>query len=249
MDKERFYIDNQGAVAENERSSISKAFDLAKQIDGITEVVLLIHTKSNTGYLERVFGDQKVKDLFKGTLMLFKNGPRVKIETVKTIQDHTSDKIIVAFGLESDELFVYDDYYNTHAIVGHPWVKDSVEEWAKTWGATEITTNKKAAFYPLPDTVVCRAFDDLTEDINMTTGIHHPSDEEQCKTFLRALHKYEYRLDEQEVFAYLVREKSWKTRHAKEVAELINRINTGRSFQGGRKTGLQHYIKAWKERS
>jgi len=89
--------------------------------------------------------------------------------------------------------------------------------------------------------------EDLTDSINMSTGITHPSDEEQAKTYILALHKYEPSLDANIVGAYLVRDLNWDTDHAKEIEKLINTLNNGKYFQGGRRTGLQHYYKQWKK--
>lgn len=68
----------------------------------------------------------------------------------------------------------------------------------------------------------------------MSTGIKYPSDNERAKTYIRALHKYEPELDGIIVEAYLVNSLNWETRHAQDVKKLIDTLNSGKTFQGGK---------------
>lgn len=83
----------------------------------------------------------------------------------------------------------------------------------------------------------------------MRTGISHPSDKDQAKTYIRALHKYESELKAEEVVTYLVTELGWTFNHANDVGKLITTLCVGRYFHGGEKVGLQNYYKRWKEKS
>lgn len=248
MEKLRFYTNNIGPIKENERKSLQKAFHLAKNIDGISEVTILIHTKSNTGYLERTFGRSIIKNLFDGQFNLFDGGPRVKIETTRTINDNTKKRILLSFGLSSKELFKYDNFYSVVAIIGHQWAENELKDWAESWGVEEIFSGTKIYKNYNLDKVVKFALDDLTDSINMTTGIHNPMDEELCKTYLRTLNKYGFELNEKSISAYLITEKGWDSDHASDVIKLICKLNSGSYFKGGKKTGLQNYLKNWKSR-
>jgi hypothetical protein len=248
MKKDRFFINNTGPDERNEKKSIQSILDYAMKHKNIDEVVFLIHTKTNTGYFERVLDPQMVKDLKAGKLKVSENGPRISIYTIKTIANSFSHQMaVLAFGLDSDELFILDDIYEIAAIFSHPWINEEVLRWAKTWGAQNIETNEKEKLFQLPELIIQKAFDSLTNCINLSTGIHHPSDNELCKTYLRALNKYNYALNEEETFAYLVREKNWHTEYASDVIKLISALNSGRTFKGGKKTGLQNYIKHWQK--
>lgn len=99
-----------------------------------------------------------------------------------------------------------------------------------------------------PDKVVQEAFNDLSQSINMSTGITHPMDNEQCKTYLRALHKYDYELNSIIIFSYLTTELNWEADNANDVIKLNDKLNSGGYFMGGSKTGLQNYVKDWKSR-
>src|SRR5690554_4973553 len=206
MEKRRYYNDNIGPIKENEVLAFKKALELCNEIGDITQIVLLIHTKRNTGYLERIFGTRNLNDFFRG-IRIDSNFPPLKIETVRTFNDHwTGKKIVVTFGLRSNELYKYDDYHNVAGIIAHQWSEDSVKDWAKSWGAVNLKSEIKIEKTALPDKVVQQAFIDLSNSINMTTGIHHFMDEEQCKTYIRALNKYNYELNSKEIFSFLTTE-------------------------------------------
>lgn len=206
MEKERFYTENIGPIKENELASIRKALEICRANNEISEVTLLIHTKNNTGYIKRVFNGANIKPLFSGA-KIDNELPLFKIETLKTIDDnYIKKRVLVAFGLRSDELFKYDDFESIVAIIAHQWSENGVKEWAQTWAATEILSDIKAPKMNYPHKVVQEAFNDLTKSINMSTGITHFMDEELCKTYLRALYEYEYTLNSQEINAYLITE-------------------------------------------
>lgn len=248
MEKIRYYNKNTGPIKEAEVLAFRKSLQLCNEIDNIEEIVLLIHTKNNTGYLERIFGTRNLNSYFKG-IRLDPKYPIFKIETLKTFSDSWKKNIIlVCFGLRSDELSKYDDFESVKAIIAHQWKDPDVENWAKSWSAINLETEIRAEKMPFPDKIVQEAFNDLSRSINMTTGITHPMDNEECKTFLRALHKYNYELDATKIFAYLTTELSWEAENAKDVIKLVEKLNSGGYFMGGSKTGLQNYIKEWKSR-
>lgn len=73
-------------------------------------------------------------------------------------------------------------------------------------------------------------------------------DNDRCKTYLRALNKYNYELNPIKIKSYLVANLNWDNRHAEDVIKLIEKLNSGSYFMGGEKTGLQNHIKRWKSR-
>lgn len=246
MEKKRYFNNNIGPIKDNEILALNKAFELCDEIEGITQITLLIHTKGNTAYLERIFNTRNLKKFFSG-VKIDENYPPLKIETVRTFNDDWEGKIIVvSFGLRSNELHKYDDYENIAGIIAHQWSEDSVKDWAKSWGAINLESDTEIEKTSLPDKVVQQAFIDLSNSINMTTGIRHFMDEEQCKTYIRALHKYNYELNSKEIFSFLTTGLGWESEDANDVIKLINKINSGGYFKGGAKIGLQYYIKQWK---
>ncbi len=248
MKKYRYFNNNTGPIKENEIKAFQKALQICDIEKDIDEIILLIHTKGNTGYIERIFDTGNVKKLFNG-VKIEQNYPPVRIETIRTFNDHYQSKIIiVCFGLRSEEIYKYEDFECVIGIVAHQWMEPGVQNWAKTYGAINIDTNEEIEKTEKPDLIVQNALKDLTSSINMSTGIVHSDDNERCKTYIRALKKYNYELNSQKVFSYLTAELNWDSDHANDVVKLIDKINTGGYFQGGAKTGLKYYIKRWQEK-
>jgi hypothetical protein len=246
MEKIRFYSSNIGPIKENELKALKKAIQICTENDEIQEITALIHTKNNTGYLERIFETRDAKNFFTG-IKIDSSIPILKTETIKTINDDWNKKrVLITFGLRSEELYLYDEFESVVAIIAHQWNENGVQEWAKTWGAVNILTNQTSEKHNLPNKVVQNALNDLTNSINMSTGINHSSDEDLCKTYLRALNKYEYQLNQVEINSYLISELNWQADNAKDVIQLIDKLNSGSYFKGGDKTGLQNHIKRWK---
>lgn len=249
MDKKRFYINTKGNDDEAYREAMDFACKLSNESPSIKRIILLIHTKQNTGWFERLFGSEVVKKLFNGTH--FKNcSPIFKFETKKTYDDlFEASDIVISCGLDSEDLLKIDDFYSVQAIIAIPWLPEKLQKWVQTWNPVEIRGNQESVVsYPEPSCIVIKALEELTNDINMSTGIINPFDNEQAKTYILALHKYESSLDENIVGAYLIRCLGWETQHAKDIEALIKTLNSGRHFKGGNRTSLQHYYKAWQEK-
>ena len=246
MEKKRYYFDTMGNDDEAYKEAISLAHDLAKSDPEIGRIILLAHAKGSIGWLERAYGHEDVKKMQKGAKLSNCNAS-IKVESKRTYKNPVGTKdIVITMGLDSDDVFKVDDFCSVKAIIAIPWLKEGLERWISTWGPIEARTATKAPKFSKLDCIVQEAFKSLTRTINMTTGIHHPSDNNRAKTYIRALHKYG-EIDGAQVAGFLVSELGWDAKHADEVKALIDRLNEGRYFQGGDKTGLQNHYKRWKE--
>lgn len=67
-------------------------------------------------------------------------------------------------------------------------------------------------------------------------------------TYIRTIHKYLPEVSSSQIEDILVTELNWKNENAIQVGELLDRLNNGRPFRGGAKTGLAQYYKGWKEK-
>jgi len=246
----KFYIDTEANDDKAYQLAMQFACELSKNDSEIKKIVLYIHTKQNTSWFARFYGDDVVKKLFNG--LKFNDCPAMfKFETkltYKKSQYGNSSDVVICCGIDSDDILKIDDYHSVKYIIAIPWIKKLTEKWIRTWSAKEISGKKNSEEkYSEPSSIVKLAMQELTSKINMTTGINHPMDNDRAKTYIKSLHKYEKELDADLVGAYLVRELNWDTRHAKDIEKLIETLNSGRFFRGGQKTGLQNYYKRWKK--
>jgi len=245
----KFYIDTEANDDDAYQLAMSFACELSKKDSDIENVILYIHTKRNTGWFDRLYGPETVKKLFKGAR--FNDCPALfKFETKLTYKSSmysNSTDIVICCGIDSEDILKIDNYSSVKYIIAIPWLRELTEKWIRTWNAVEISGKGSSNDnYPEPTCIVKKAMEHLTNTINMSTGIHHPMDNDRAKTYIRALHKYESELNADIVGAYLVRELNWSTEHAKDVEKLINTLNNGKYFKGGERKGLQNYYKRWK---
>lgn len=247
----RFYIDTEANDDDAYQFAMQYACSLAEKDSDIQRIVLYIPGKQTTGWFNRLFDSNTVKKLFTG--LKFSDCPvpfkfETKITYKKSQYGNPSD-IVICCGIDSEDIFKIDDYHSVKYIIAIPWLRKFTEKWIKTWNAVEISGkgNPDEKFQD-PSCIVKKAMEDLSNSINMSTGILHPMDEDRAKTYIRALHKYEPKLDPDIVGAYLIRELNWDTQYAKDIQKLIETLNKGSYFKGGEKTGLQDYYKAWKKK-
>lgn len=249
--KNKFYVNAEGNDDAAYKTAMQFACELSKKDQEINRVVLLIHTKTNTGWFERLFDSETVKKLFIG--IRFKDcSPLYKFETMityKKSQYGNPQDVVICCALDSEDIFKIDEHYSAKYIIAVPWLKQLSEKWIKTWAATEISGKSESSVdkFLEPTAIVKKALENLTKCINMSSGLNHPMDNDRAKTFIKALHKYENELNDDIVGSYLVRELNWDPSVAKEIEKLINTLNQGRFFKGGEKTGLQNYYKQWKK--
>jgi len=250
MKKQRFYINTQGNDDISARAkAIQFAIKFADEDLEIEQIILLIYSKTNDGWFEGFFDEKVAKNLYKGIKFSDCRVP-VIIKTSKTFKESyrkIPSEIVVVFGMDSDQLNKIEDFYSVKVIVLVPWLKESVKKWLQTWNPEEINGNNDIIeTYPEPSEVVKKAMNSLTSTINMSTGISHPMDEEKAKTYILSLHKYEPVLDADVVGSYLVKHLNWQTEDAADIEKLINILNAGKFFKGGKRTGLKEYYNRWK---
>jgi hypothetical protein len=247
MDKDRYYVNAELNDDEAYRDAINFARKFCNENGDIAKVILLARTKHNVDWLERIYGHDSLKKLFQGTRI--KDCDAIfKIETLATFKKaDIKNSLVITLALDTAELTQVDDHYDVRAIVAVPWQIPLLEKWIKSWGATDIRGQKPKETFASPPCVVKAALDELTKNINRSSGLTHPNDNHRAKTYVRALFKAGYELDVNQIHAYLVNELSWDSRHAESLEELIETLKAGKHFQGGDTTGLAKYINTWKE--
>lgn len=251
----KYYVDieHDGFNQEAYLQAFKFAIKLAKQNKDANRIVCYIHTKGNTGYFEPFFDNKLIKKLFDGDVSFEPFPVPLTIETKSTYAKNkyysSNNDIVLAFGMDLEDLEALDDYRGVKYIVAIPWLKEKTMPWVSRWNAEEITGKKDEKTEAELSVVVKVALTELTASINMSTGIVNPFDNSLAKTYIRALHKYENELKPEAVVSFLVTELGWTSSHANDVGKLIATLNDGRYFKGGEKTGLHFYYKRWKEKA
>jgi hypothetical protein len=246
MEKQRYFIDTHGPDMQACKDGIAKGIELALSDSELDRVILLIPSKSNTQMLEDLFSKEAVKVMFRGT-GIDGHSETIKIESVRTFNKYRPSVVVVALHIRNEDLNKVDDSYSAKVIIAIPWVKGELDDWIRTWTPVELHGKTvEVEPYSGPSWIVIKALESLTHGINMSTGISHPSDNQKAKTIALALHKYETSLHPTEIKSYLVGKLNWTQDNASKFTNLIQTLNDGRYFKGGRRTGLREIYKQWK---
>jgi len=243
--RERYYIPAHGPDKAAVTATIKKAIERSNALPDVGRIVFLTYDLKNTQWLEEQFGHDAAKKLKEGGT--FKSTAAIgKFDSVKTYKSKGND-IVIAFCLRSDNLLLVDDSYDISAMFVIPWINEDIEKWKRITNAINITDNVTSASYDQPPCEVRQALQNLTKTINTSTGITNPSDSDLAKTYLRALNKAGFALNALNIESYLIKDLNWSKVHSDELLEIINKINAGKSFQGGDKTGHKYHIDRWKK--
>lgn len=242
--RSRFYVDSEpnddNAIAE----AMAHACVLAKGESRRCKIVFLSHTLSNTAWFQRLIGESQAKELVNG-IELPEFNAHLKTESLKTFKNNAD--IVVTCALDDKELLNLESTSSARVIIAVPWQKKGLEKWLSTYQPTDLRTNRPASSSPEPNCIIKTALKNLTNLVNISNGINHPSDRETAKTYVRTLHKYEDTIDPNVVRTYLIAKLGWAPNHADDVVKLFETLNAGKFFQGGERTGLQKIYKRWKD--
>jgi hypothetical protein len=240
----KFYFCIKANQDEAFKSGIHFAITRSKNDPDIEQIIILLfHTKNNIDIFKRGFGNETIKELFKDVPYEFKTKITYKDINVSKPQD-----IVICYGLNSEDILRIDQYRRVKHLIAIHSLKTHIAKWILARNAQDILGEMQISEYLEPSCIVRKAMEELTgTQYNEFTGLDGIEAEDTAKTFISALHRYEKELNSNHVWVYLVRHENWKPEHAKYLEDLINILNQGRHFQGGKKTGLKSYYKKWKE--
>lgn len=108
------------------------------------------------------------------------------------------------------------------------WNLEEVEVWADGIGAIDLLGVREQGDAEIEDVVLRGAMRSLTNSVNLSTGISHPSDWDHAVIALRALRKRGHTLDADEVEAWAVAN-GWTYDHAADLGTLVREMAAGKA--------------------
>ena len=246
MSEYKFYIDTEGNDDNAYVEAMKKASEIAQADNSVKRVILLVNTKTNTGWFERILGAAAVKKLFTG-IKITGFFPQYKLETKVTFKDHSTDSyVVITCGWDAGEVSKIDDYYSAKYIIAIPWSKNALDRWVKTWSAVELR-GKAINHFSTVTCIVKTAFERLTTAVNLASGLTHPSDVELAKTYILALYTYEPTLDKDAICGYLISSLGWESDEVKLIKGYMDTLTNGKSLRGAKKGEIKYFYDQWKE--
>lgn len=240
-----FYLDItdfNNNISDALKQAIKCALEAAKCAN-ISRVVIIVPINSvakEVGEFLLAFGCRGSK----GTYNLIGYSTNIVINSIANYNNFKTDAVIY-FALSSEEIFKIEEQHRFELEIAIKEYRD-IDLWKGTWDVVNPQTMVHIKY--VPDDKVMHAFDQQTNNINIThSKSFHSSDEESVKRFIRTLNEMEPKINPDEIFAYIKREKHWTLGLCKLVYEWISLLNNGRFFKGGKisKTEMKKLYANW----
>ena len=218
----RILVRNHGPDEKAAIKAIAVAFKEALS-NGADRIDLIVPAKSafSGSVVAKALGDGATKQLLAGKTVLIKDGVSLKLESPDTLRHSTSVRIALATYLDGKGIRAVDGLSNLKCIVFLPWISDEGEGWQQSWGAEvlgEKTPDADLHLHPQLEQKLTA----LTNTINLSTGLSHPSDMEAAKRMFNSLIIDSIPFDPVAVRSWALRN-GWRPDLAEELYELAKK--------------------------
>ena len=173
----RYLIPAYGPEIEPVRKAFRLAVELSQQLDSQVEVVMVTPVKNlRETAIEIVIGKEYTKALEKGQKVRLCENALIGFESERTLNEYRSYGILIAFYPNKRLLDKIDSIRDLEHIIVVPWTMESIENWAGTWAPVVIGDSKPQKQIVMDNPVVVEAMKLLTDTINLSSGLNHPSE-------------------------------------------------------------------------
>ena len=253
--KNKYYADAYGVDMDALLACIRKGFELANSDDEIKRVVLYSYTKNNFMQISQIFGAEKVNQMFsrplkfKGCFKPIICATEITYKKECEYKDTPKD-VVICCHMDSKAVCKVDDYLTAKYIIALSWTLDGLKDWKLRWNVQNVSgKNDDKEQIKKVNPILEIALREMDNRMFNSKNFGHPDDEEVCKTYIRAIHKYLPEITPTDMENFLVSELGWENKNSAEVGKLLQRLKEGRTFQGGKKTYLKKYYNNWIQES
>jgi hypothetical protein len=221
---DRFFISAYGVDRHAERAGVMWLVrDGARRG---TAGAIVVPGVDSIGNLARSIGQPAAATATKSRYFTVEGTP-IKVFTGRTKPSRFDGPVLVPWA--SDAMVQAAEEMRPPAICGMPWSEQDLVEWRRAWNPVDVGTGEPVGegAATVSSSLVEAALVSLTGTVNMSTGIHHPSDEQQAKRLFKALYLEGEPLDEVEIRTWAISH-GWEPRFAGDLAELAGKIAAGR---------------------
>jgi hypothetical protein len=218
------------------KKAIGLAIQLHTRLNCSGEIVLLVPNKKTVDgtTLVGAIGLKAVSELKKNRTITVNYTHRLRLESESTIKKVYGAEVIVAIYAYPKMLDEVDRLLDVKAVVVVPWNMNDVTMWIQTWNpiifGQQPTPPKKLIQNP----VVEQALRTITNRINLSTGLGHPSDHEFAIDLLKCVHKRLGLESASSTRAWAI-QNGWYPEDADQLARIVQSLLDGKRVHGGRK--------------
>ena len=215
----RFIVENHGASSAGVHTALVGALDLCAQF-GAKQITLVMPTKGNFDgtVISEVLGKEVTKALQKSRPVNIE-GVALCLESPQTLRNKMSSGVVLAAHISIKDMEIVDATHSANAILFLPWIEEEGKQWLSTWMPKVIGPNTWNASGGTLDSEVEAALDRLTRNINLGSGLGHPSDLAAARRVIATLKSDGHPIDPEEI-------RRWALRHnwSATAAETLKKI-------------------------
>lgn len=225
---ERFFIDAHGADEDALRAGFVWLLGFARD-GGHARAAVFVPGLRQVEALGRAIGEQAAKELEKKRAIVV-GGVTIDLLIQSKLPFSYQEGPVLAVWVDDKQLDRLDDL-RTPALCAIPWNRVDVDGWKTNWNPTDARTGEPGGRdETVSNPVVVSALTSLTARVNVSTGLTHSSDKSAAVEMFRELKKAGEDFDPDEVRAWAVRH-GWRPDHARELAELAQKLKDGQRVQ------------------
>jgi hypothetical protein len=240
---DRFYIDAHGSDDEALRLGFEWLITRAGDEDGAGGV--LVSGVRQIGSLAHAIGAEGAAALEK-TRQVSADGTTLEILLYKKLPlDYEGP--ILALWVDDKQLLRIEEL-RPSAILVIPWNRADIDTWKANFAPTDLRSGTTAQAAPPLDPVAEAALRSLTESVNLSTGLSHPSDKRDAVWTFRLLSQASILVDPVSVEARAV-QLGWRAKDAAELAEVAAGVRDGKRYQVGSKAFADDIVDQWRQRA
>ncbi|MFL5781068.1 MAG: hypothetical protein ACJ760_07145 [Thermoleophilaceae bacterium] len=244
---ERVFIDAHGVDDDAVKRGFRWLFAFSQEHD-CPRAAVVVPGVPNIANLGRVLGEQNATRLQKNR-ELSANGVVLVAYTDRTLPFDLDGVPVLAVWVDDKQLRKIDGL-SAAAICAIPWTSDGITEWTANWNPTDLRTGEAGGpEQTVLNPVVVAGLTSLTDRVNLSTGLGHPSDKDSAIGLFKLLTGAGEDYDPNQIRAWAVQH-GWEPDDAAELAELSGKIRAGRTVRGtGRQMWRDDIVELWREES
>lgn len=220
------------------RSNSQKAF-LAANSMGVLD-----------GIIKDALGKDAVNLLKRGGNVTLDGSIKITLITDRKSIFSASNSPILAVYASRDFIDKIDGIENVSEILLLPWTLDEIQPWIRTWKASALGETPNTSTEPLIENkVVEEALKTLTNLINKSTGIKHPTDRGRTIELFEILKAGNEEFSPEEVKSWLVANGGLKAEDANEISDVAKKVLEGRSLRRSKNYWKESIIDTWRSES
>jgi hypothetical protein len=219
----RYIIQSHGPDLDAIKLAFKSAFQICT-MESISEITLLVPAKGSfpNTVVGRFLGENVSKALCKGMKVKITDSVYLTLESPKTFNPYGSCGMLIGVHLSRKDQDLMDSVISAKAIVLLPWTEEEGKAWMSTWSPSVIGVSFWQVHQPVLDPAVQEELLRLTRNINLSTGITHPSDKKFAQHALSKLKAMGHHPDPEAIRKWALRQ-NWEPKDAEDLKKLASR--------------------------